>query len=187
MKKMKIMVGLFTVLTLFSVLLSASPVSAGIPYCWFNKWIKVECTWYMAPTTVTVPLKTDVQWSFGITVDLPGDWGGAIENVVVYDRLGAEIEIDEPFPVSISHGTVSYTTKGKSEKVFLTWDIGRLLPGESARLEINISTDHNPAGKQQYTSPGCYELNSGAVLKFKFEGKKYSAYTLPINVLVEEG
>lgn len=182
---MKKLVGLITGLTLASVFLSASPASAGIPYCWFNKWIKVDCNWVMAPTQVTAPLKTDVQWALKMTVDLPGDWGGPIEDAVVYDRFGAELEIDSPFPVSISHGTVSYATKGRSEKVFLTWRIGRLNPGESASLEINISTDRNPAGKQAYTSPGCYELNSGSVLKFRFEGKQYSVYTLPITVLVE--
>ena len=54
----------------------------------------------------------------------------------------------------------------------------------TATLIFEISTDLNPAGKQEYTSPGCYELNSGAVLKFTYNGKKYSAHTLPITVLV---
>lgn len=183
---MKKVVALFTGLMFALVLLSALPVSAGIQYCWFNKWIKVDDSWISAPTQVTAPLGTDVEWSMGITVELPDDWGGDVENVVVYDRFGAEIEIEEPFPVCISQGTVSYTTKGKSEKAFLKWEIGTLSPGDTACLEILISTDLNPAGKQEYTSPGCYELNSGAVLKFTFEGKKYSAHTHPIIVQVEE-
>lgn len=183
---MKKVAGLFTVLMLACVLPLTSPVSAGIPYCWFNKYIKVDCTWEIAPTTVTAPLGEDVQWLIKISVSLPSDWGGPISNVIVYDRFGAEIEIDEPFPTSVSQGTVSYITKGKSEKVFLTWKIGTLSPGDTATLEMQISTDLNPAGKQEYTSPGCYELNSGAVLKFRFEGKRYSAYTLPITVSVEE-
>jgi len=179
---MKKLVGLSTILIFTCVILSASPVSAGIPYCWFNKYI--NCV--KAPTQVTTTVGKDASWWIKINVSLPSWWGGPIENVVVTDRFGAEIEIDEPFPRTISHGTVYYTTKGKSEKVFLTWNIGTLNPGETAILRFVISTDKNPAGKQEYTSPGCYELNSGAVLKFTFEGKQHSAYTLPITVLVKE-
>ena len=53
-------------------------------------------------------------------------------------------------------------------------------PGDTATLIMKISTDKNPARKQEYASPGCYELNSGAVLKFTYEGKRYSVYTGPI-------
>jgi len=185
--KMKKLVGLFTVLAFASVVLSASPVSAGIPYCWFNKWIRDGCTWVEAPTTVTVPMGTDVHWRFRITVALPSGWGGPIENVVVKDRFGAEIEIDDYIYITDGDWTkLDITTNGESEKVFLTWEIGTLSPGDTATLILEISTDHNPADHQEYTSPGCYELNSGAVLKFTYEGKQYSAYTLPITVLVEE-
>jgi len=75
---------------------------------------------------------------------------------------------------------MSYTTKGTSEKVFLTWEIESPSPCDTATLIIKTSTDKNPAGKQEYASPGCYELNSGVVLKFTYEGKRYSAYTGPI-------
>jgi len=182
---MKKLVGLFTILTLACIVLSASPASAGYPYSWFNKYINVCGTYRKAPTTVTALMGTDVHWWIMIKVSLPSNWGEPIKNVVVTDRFGAEIEIDSPFPVSITHGTVSYTTKGNSEKVFLTWNIETLSPGKTAILRFKISTDHNPAGKQEYTSPGCYELNSGTVLKFTFKEKQYSAYTHPIYVKVK--
>jgi len=177
---MKKLVGLFAVLMLACVVLSARPVSAGIPYCWFNKHIKVGEVWYTAPTTVTAPMGQNVEWFIKITVHPPYP----IEDVVVTDRFGAEIEIDPPFPYSITDGTVSYYTKGNSNKVFLTWNIGTLPACHTAKLVIKISTDLNPAGKQEYTSPGTYELNSGAVLKFTYNGVQYSGYTLPISVYV---
>jgi len=183
---MKKLLGLLTMLMFACVVLSAFPVSAGIPYCWFNKGISEDgLTWKIAPTTVTATVGEDVHWTMGIGVDLR--WvsvAGAIENVVVTDRFGAELEIDQPFPVKCTHGTVSYYTEGNSDKVFLTWNIGTLPFGEMAILIFKMSTDLNPAGHQEYTSPGCYELNSGAVLKFTYNGKQYSAYTLPITVSV---
>jgi hypothetical protein len=126
-----------------------------------------------------------------ITVALPGDWGDGstpITDAIVRDRFGAEWEIEgydpgDSIPVLSGHGTAYYYTKGKSEKVFLVWNIGTLYPGETAELIFEISTDLNPAGKQEYTSCGCYELNSGAVLKFMF-GSQYSVYSGPITVSV---
>jgi len=180
MERMRRIVGLLAVLMFLSTVLSVLPASAGVPFCWFNKYIYVDGSWMIAPTQVTIPLGIDYSALIGIQVVAPV----TIENVVVTDRFGAEYEITDPFPILITHGNASYETKGKSEKVFLTWNIGTLAEGETATLIFEISTDLNPAGKQEYTSPGCYELNSGAVLKFTYNGKKYSAYTLPITVLV---
>jgi len=81
-----------------------------------------------------------------------------------------------------------FSTKGKSEKVFLFWDIGTHEPGEYATLYLTMATDLNPAGKQEYTSPGTYELNSGAVVKKIYDGVQYSWETgqLSIEVFGEE-
>jgi hypothetical protein len=98
-------------------------------------------------------------------------------NVKVKDRFAAELEIDG-IPVGPTHGDLELTTKGKSEKVFLEWEIGDLGPLEVANLVLHVSTDENPAGKQEYTSPGIYEFNSGAVLKFRDpRGKQHSFET----------
>lgn len=124
----------------------------------------------------------NIIWDFEIT--LYNGLGYTMEDATVWDRFGAEIEVDED-PV-VTHGTWDIKTKGKSDKVFLRWDIGDLASGDTAVLTMVISTDINPAGHQEYTSPGCYELNSGAVLKFiNSEGIQLSAHTPNIMVHVE--
>lgn len=188
---MKKFYALFAALSLAIVALSVMPASAGIPYCWFNKWVISDEWWHIAPCTVTAHVGEDIHWGIRITIALPGDWGGPIEDAVVTDRFGAEWELPDHDPstpawdpIMITQGTAGYTTKGTSNKVFFTWEVGTLAPGEMAEIRFEISTDLNPAGHQEYTSPGCYELNSGAVLKFMFEGHQESVYTLPIAVVV---
>lgn len=87
-------------------------------------------------------------------------------DVVVTDRWGAEIDVLAATP---SHGTVELTTKGASEKEFLSWDVGVLAPGDTANLVLTTATDLDPGGYQEYTEAGEYEYNSGAVLKFKVQ------------------
>lgn len=133
---------------------------------------------------LTIKTETETQWK--LIIEVTNTFTYTMTNVVIKDRFGAEIEIDEPFPDSITHGTVSYTTKGKSDKVFLTWEIGDLLSGETATLTLLVSTDINPAGHQEYTEPGICELNSGATLKFidPEQDVQLSAYTDSIFVTV---
>ena len=135
--------------------------------------------------TLTIEENNETQWAVVIDIVNPFDY--IMTDTVITDRFGAEIEIDDPFPYNITHGTVSNTTtedkskgkvkgkpdkrKGTSKKVFLNWTIGDLGPGETARLILLVSTDLNPAGHQEYTTPTepgeYYEMNSGATLKFK--------------------
>lgn len=186
-------VGLFAVLMLACVVLSAVPVHAGIPYCWFNKWIREPDGCWLVQYTAAYPrvvvdatVGEDVHWEMRITVTPDRD----IFDAVVTDRFGAEIEIDTPNPLDPSQGTAWWDHgpgrgRKKSGKVFLTWIIGDLLEGETASLYFEISTGLNGAGKQCYTSCGCYELNSGAVLKFFGSNEKQvSVHTLPIYVHV---
>jgi hypothetical protein len=141
-----------------------------------NDMLKAE-----AEETLTITESTETQWA--VVIDVTNTYGYTMEDVVVKDRFGAEIEIDEV--LEITDGTYTETTKGKSAKVFLTWDIGDLPDGETARLALLVSTDLNPAGKQEYSSPGTYELNSGATLKFiDPDGTQLSAYTDSIYVTV---
>lgn len=44
----------------------------------------------------------------------------------------------------------------------------QFVPGESATAEMLVCTRLNPAGHQEYTSPGCYNFNSGIVIKWLF-------------------
>lgn len=189
---------LLAVVMVACMALLASPVFAPCDGVEFNKWISPDGeVWYRVfeGRRVWCPMETDVHWWMRITVSLPSSWGGPVD-AMVWDRYGAEIEIDGYEPgdaIPVTHGTASYYTRGRSEKVFLTWNVGTLNPGETATLEIEISTDINPAGHQEYTTPsicGCpetwYELNSGAVLHFMYEGKQYSAYTPQLMVDVWE-
>jgi hypothetical protein len=153
-----------------------------------NELIKAE-----AEETLTVKVGENVQWA--IVIDVVNPFSYVMEDTVITDRFGAEIELDDAVPeteeideVSITHGDWSYYTRGESAKVFLRWDIGDLDPGETARLILLVSTDLNPAGHQEYTSPGEYELNSGATLKFidSEQDTQLSAYTDSIIVTAEE-
>jgi len=59
-------------------------------------------------------------------------------------------------------GTGRGTTKdGKSYDADIRWEIGWLDPGESRELVIYIAPGKNPAGKLQFSSPGCYCMNTG--------------------------
>ena len=115
-----------------------------------------------AQETLTINEKTETQWA--VVMDIINPFPYTMTNTIISDRFGAEIEMDEE--VLVTHGTYDITTKGKSEKMFLNWNIGDLESGETARLILLVSTDLNPAGIQEYSSPGIYELNSGATLKF---------------------
>ncbi|GAB4264949.1 MAG: hypothetical protein Kow0092_16950 [Deferrisomatales bacterium] len=107
-------------------------------------------------------------------------------DVTVKDRFGAEIGLAAWAP---SQGAVEVTTKGRSEKVFLLWSVGDLDPGETASLVTDAFADRNPAGHQEYTTCGRYDLNSGAVVKFRMPtGKQRSFETgsLPLAVFTED-
>jgi len=100
-------------------------------------------------------------------------FGWTMEDVVVTDRLGAELELDEPIPIDIwspEYGDdTSRFTSRRQGNVKLAWDVGDLEPGETAMLILQVSTREKNR-KQAYTSAGCdYEFNSGATLKFLYE------------------
>lgn len=130
-----------------------------------------------------VPINTVVDFNMVIDVNNVSDVNMGC--VTVKDRLGAELEFDEGLAdLTATQGTPSFTTtsdgkpKNRSAKVFIDWDVGTIVDGNTASLEIEANTDLNPGGKgkpnnggknnrkQEYTSPDIYELNSGATLKF---------------------
>ena len=75
-----------------------------------------------------------------------------------------------------SQGAVTLTTKGNSDKEFLTWNIGDLDDGESATLVLDAETDITPGGDQSYTECDLHEFNSGAVVKFRNEDDKQRSF-----------
>ncbi len=69
--------------------------------------------------------------------------------------------------------------KGKSWKIEYKFEFSsQLEEGEAEETHLFVSTDMNPAGKQEYTSYCMHELNSGVALKFRdINNKQYSATT----------
>jgi len=201
---------------------SASAELVIHPYEGFTK--EIDWGWkvhdgedYELPDPTVVPIGTDVHWIVDIVVtNILGDSIATMEDVVVKDRFGGDLELDkiddgakdppEPtekkketvdwgFTGSNNRGTVQYT--GKTNKVHLTWDVGTLVVDGNKTLSLEISTDENPGkGKndphQEYTSPGWNDLNSGAVVKFidageESTGFQLSAHTPALSVYVPDG
>jgi hypothetical protein len=109
--------------------------------------------------------------------------GTSMQHVVVTDHFGAELDgqplSDLPVDVQvITHSGGHFHQDNFETQVRITWcvtgdlvdgecvDGGALLPGESAFMDMLVWTKLNPAGKQEYTCPGTYEMNSGATAKW---------------------
>jgi len=116
-----------------------------------------------------------------VTITATNTLNSPMSDVVVEDRFGAELRVRLSY---VTKGTVTIATHGETRKVSVTWDVGGLASGEPAILVLTVYTDLNPAGHQEYTSPGKYELNSGCVLKGFVAGKRVSFETDPIAIVV---
>lgn len=131
-------------------------------YCIGNGQTYAPGVHHSDPTT-GLQLQTFYQWWIQIQVCTPY----TITNVRLSDRFGAEFAVEL---VAYEGGTGGsapvLSTQGNSEKVFLKWFIGTLQGGTCATIWLHVWTDHNPAGKQEFTSYGTYYLNSGAVVKW---------------------
>ncbi|UCC41548.1 MAG: hypothetical protein JSV96_09095 [Candidatus Aminicenantes bacterium] len=148
------------------------------PYCNFHK----KGTLLESGDDLVIEKNENAIWTFHIWVRnmyTEAFWGEDVTlyNVVVTDRLAAELEVDDPPAPEYPEGTtLTYPRKGN---IKITWTIGTLLPGERVDLYMQIST-RMKGKKQQYTSCGTYEWNSGAVLKFNFgaeDGVQLSAHS----------
>lgn len=95
-----------------------------------------------------VETHTKETWTFVISVENPR------ENSTVKDVIPGEFNI---VSYSATTGGVSIKTVGKAKHI--SWNLS-----ESGNLTITIETALNPAGKQEFTSPGKYYLNEGAEL-----------------------
>jgi len=118
------------------------------------------------------------------------DTEDTISSVVVKDRFGGDLMLvsyEEP-----AVGTVETNTKGKTNKVSLTWDGFDLGPGETATLDLLVATDVNPGQdkktvpQNEYTEAGTHELNSGANVKGILHEIQLSATSDSITVDVVE-
>jgi len=111
---------------------------------------------------------TYYEWELLITVANTG--GAPATNVLVKDVLPAELGLLE---ANASAGSVSTEFPGtrsappgntilpvRSTHIF--WTLETLEPGQSETLYLKVCTRLNPAGKQEFTSPGTYVINEGA-------------------------
>ena len=133
-----------------------------------------------------VPTETCVVWLLKLTMCNPHSYN--ITDVTVKDYFGAELTgetVIDDVPVNV---IVRTQTRGKSYKEsflsqtriiwYVTYRDGDVTdpddvdnldimePGECAYLYMYVWTKLNPAGKQSYTSPGDYTLNSGPTAKW---------------------
>jgi len=90
----------------------------------------------------------------------------------------------------INFGAFRIFWTGNSCKVHFRWTIGDMTADETEVIYLVISTDLNPGGKQEFTSPGTYFLNSGATVKGFIQAKgklrQVSNEAEPIQIYVRE-
>jgi len=171
-KKLSLVVMLLSL----TMLLMPSAFANGCDGVIIKKWL--DCG--SAPTC-GLGIYPEEPWVWFVGISVRNDNPYTITNVYVEDRFGAEFAVTvESGP---NYGTVSLTTKGASNKVFLEWDIGSLGPGAWAGVLLRVQTDLNPAGRPEFTSCGEYYMNSGAVVKWLDDlGKQHSLETGTIMV-----
>jgi hypothetical protein len=103
---------------------------------------------------ISVSTHTEEMWEYMIVVE-----GGADSNctIVVKDVVPGEFEI-----LSITASTGSYVTWQTGKATHYEWTF---TPSGYDTLTVSIRTKLNPAGKQEFTSPGYYDLDDGAEIK----------------------
>lgn len=178
------------------------------PYDGFTKCVTIT---YEDEEDGVIEVGELVGWD--MTITLTNNLGWNIVGAAISDNLGAELGlagdnvdndqdggVDEGDPGdldgtanSIPSGTLAIETKGKTNKVQLDITGIAVDDGDTLYFVLAIFTDKNPgkknrdpSGTQEYTSPGTYELNSGAVIKFTDPATslQLSAHTAPIEITV---
>lgn len=166
------------------------PYQVGMKYYW---WIKMTVYAYEDLLNVTVYDRFGAELMIeGICIGTP--------KYDPYDFDFAYMPYEQDGEVHINGFMEGYLNKtgvnfdgftifwtGNSVKAHFQWDIGYIPEDETATIYVVVSTDTNPAGWQEYTSCGWYDLNSGATVKAILEstGKQVSAKSDSIQIYVE--
>ncbi|WP_456330670.1 hypothetical protein [Archaeoglobus sp.] len=131
--------------------------SARIPACSVevvNPLVKISKILLEGDTEV--PLFEREVWKFRILVESEiGD------NYTILDTIPAEFEVLSITSSSGSH-TEHHPGVGRSGVTKIVWEVH--VEG-SEFMDVTVATKLNPAGKQEFTSPGSYNLNDGAEIK----------------------
>jgi hypothetical protein len=133
-----------------------------------------------------------------ISDNLGAEWGIAGDDIdndrdkAIDD--GDEGDLDETYNIIPAGSDLDFRLTGKTNKVHLKLSDVDVTSGDSALCVLGIFTDYNPGkgktpGIHCYSSPGTYEINSGAVVKFtdpdpEGPGFQLSAHTPSIEVTV---
>jgi len=116
-----------------------------------------------------VPLGEEVYFDMTITVHAYE----VVTDVYVEDGIGADLVVDSPKTDTPAGVTVWKAGKGKMGATKIGWTIGAPTPCVEETLDIVVHTGLNPRGKQEYTSTGEHELNSGPEVYFTYDGTVY--------------
>lgn len=129
-----------------------------------------------------VPVGTYQEWVVTIRIHNLNDY--AMQGIQVTDNFGANLNVEF---LSKTHGDYQQSTNKPGNQQRIVWSGFSLQPDEVATLLVKVSTGLNSAGKQEYTSPGEYELNSGATLKWlDGDGKQQSVAAPSVHVAAVE-
>jgi len=129
--------------------LTASAELLITPYEGFTKKV-VNCT---EADAYNVTIETDVDWWVELEVlNVPGDNITTMEDVVVKDRLGGDLELLEVNGAPVTQpankkdsdtiGNVTVMWTGKTLKAHITWDVGDLDEGDGEWQEIRTPGVH---------------------------------------------
>ena len=125
-------------------------------------------------------------------------WPESHEDIVILDKNNNAVTtgyvdwrgVEFQGIVSGDEDTFRVFWTGKSCKAHFEWFIGPMGENKSKIIYLVISTDKNPGGHQEFTSPCTHYLNSGATVKVLRHKRCswrpfYSATTAPITIKVE--
>jgi hypothetical protein len=142
------------------------------------------------------------EWQFNVVLEVTNVSIGEVTEILLKDNLGGDLRINAVLWESGNWVTVTQPTAkhkrdnvttygpftiewtGKTKKAHIYIDVGDLDPGEwSGYFQLDISTDVNPGGHQEWSSEGPTELNSGATAKGLLQGwYEVESTTAPIEV-----
>jgi len=162
------------------------PYYVGEPYTW---WINITVTAYSNLSSVMVYDRLGAE----LRIDGVSMHTESIEHNFMYDPYAwnGDVKINNVTQGKLNKDGVNFDGfhifwTGKSVKAHFMWNVGPMIEGETKTIFVIVSTDTNPAGWQEYTSCGWYDLNSGATVKAILEstGKQSSAESESIPIYV---
>ena len=137
---------------------------------------------YEACDPSALPLQTQLNFSMRITVHAYAE----VTEVTVKDGVGADLVVDSPTDGGAVTVGIPGKSKGKMHATKIAWDIGSPDICEQYTLDIDVHTGLNPKDKQEYTSTGDHDLNSGPEVYFTYDGTPYMLQGPPVKVFVVE-